>query len=131
MKFRVRAANSARILLLSTPGNMQAPSYQIDIGMQDNTKTIVRFKLASGETTVEQDTKDILSITELRPFWISWTNGTLKFGSGSIVDASTIISVTDPQPAYRRDVHSMAVSSESATIAEWEFGDTYDAGAYK
>jgi hypothetical protein len=126
--FRVRAAHGASVLLLSTPGNIQAPSYQVDIGAQDNTKTIIRVKSATGETTVEQDTKDILSIIELRPFWISWTNGTLKFGTGSIVDASTVISVADPQPAYRRDVHSLAVSSESATIAEWEFGDIYDAG---
>ena len=128
--FRVRAQSDARILLLSTPGNIRAPSYEIDIGAEDNTKTVLRVRSVIGEITVEQGTADILSATELRPFWISWMNGTVKFGRGSMAGTSQVISITDPQPTFRKDVHSIAVSSTTVTLAEWEFGDDYDSGMH-
>jgi len=126
--FRVRALSDARLLLLSTPGNVQAPSYEIEIGAEDNTKTLLRVRSVVGDITIEQVTKDILNVAELRPFWISWMNGTIKFGTGSVVGLSQVIFVTDPQPTFRKDVHSIAVSSSSLMRAEWEFGDDYDSG---
>lgn len=128
--FRVRALSDAKLVLLSTPGNTNTPCYEIDIGVQGNSKSVLRVRSVIGAITVEQDTVNILSITELRSFWVSWSNGTLKFGSGSISGTATIASIVDPEPTYRKDVHSIAVASETNLVAEWEFGDAFDAGTY-
>lgn len=123
--FRLRAAENAKVLLLSTVDNTRAPSYEVVIGMDGNTKTVLRVQSVIGEIVAEQETINILSSGELRPFWIRWTNGMLNFGTGSIVGSNTVISIVDPQ---KQDIHSLAVSSDSGSTAEWEFGDIYDTG---
>lgn len=123
--FKVKAASDAKISLLRVPSNFHAPSYEIIVGAEFNTRTILHSKSAGGDQIVFQvNTPDILSSTELRSFWVSWTNGTVRFGRGDTPGQSELLSYVDPQPAFRRHVHSLAVAS-GLGIAEWELGQEF------
>jgi hypothetical protein len=126
--FRVKADSDAKFRLLSAPGNVRAPSYEVEIGSAGNTKTALHIRSVGGEIVVEHDTPGILSANEWRPFWVSWTSGTVKFGKGDIVGENIVINVQDPQPHYRNHIQSIAVATGSNTRAEWEFGEAYDTG---
>ena len=120
--FKVRAMSDAKVSLLRVPSNFKAPSYEIVVGAESNTRTVIHSKAAGGDQIVSQvNTPDILSFTELRSFWVSWNNGTVRIGKGETVGLNEILSYVDPQPAFRRHVHSIAVASGQG-IAEWELG---------
>lgn len=74
----------------------------------------------------EVDSLDILHADELRPFWVRWLNGTVEFGKGDVVGVNRVLKFTDPDPTYRKHVHSLAVASLADSTAEWEFGDPFD-----
>lgn len=126
--FKVRVQSDAKLALLIVPGNYKTASYEFEIGVNGNTKSILRIKSATGDLVTEVDTPSILSESELRPFWISWHNATIRFGTGESVGQGQLLSQTDPQPAYRRHVHSVAVASGAVVNGEWEFKGTLDDG---
>ena len=43
-------------------------------------------------------TENILSCTEMIPFWVSWTGGRLALGYGTLPTFRTIVSYEDPKP---------------------------------
>ena len=109
---------------------MKAPSYEIEIGAQFNSKILLHSKAAGGDSIVSQvDSPSVLGSTEFRPFWISWNNGTVRFGKGDVVGLNQLISYVDPQSAFRRHVHSIAVASGSG-VAEWELGREFGSRKY-
>jgi hypothetical protein len=124
--FKVRSASDAKVALLSVPGSFKAPSYEITIGAEQNTLTVLRCRSFSGDVVFDVDTAGILSVEELRPFWISWVNGTVSFGVGEVVGYGRRLRFQDPDPTYRKYVHSLAVASGPGTSAEWEFGQNFD-----
>jgi len=44
-------------------------------------------------------TLKILNINEFRMFWVSWSDGVIKVGTGSIVGQNTFMSYVDPKPS--------------------------------
>lgn len=124
--FKVKAAHDALISLLRVPSNFKAPSYEIVIGTAGNTKTVLHIKSELSNLVYEVFTPSILSSDELRAFWVSWVNGMVQFGTGELVGENVLLYYNDPQPAYRRYVHSLAVASGLDVAAEWEFGDPFD-----
>jgi hypothetical protein len=123
--FKVKASSDAKISLLRVPSNFLAPSYEIIVGAEFNTKTILHSKAAGGDQIAFQvNTPDILSSAELRSFWVSWMNGTVRFGKGDTPGQNELLNYVDPQPAFRRHVHSIAVAS-GLGIAEWELGAAF------
>lgn len=130
--FKVKAQSDAMISLLRVPRNIFATSYEIVIGTQSNghTVTILRGKspLGANEFEIEIDTVDILSSTDLRSFWVSWQDGAIQFGTGNVFGQGRLINYKDPQPSYRKYVHSLAVAS--GTNAEWEFGQPFGSSMY-
>ena len=125
--FKVRSRSDAKVALLSVPSNSKAASYEIIIGAQENTVTILRCRSPSGDISFEVDTPSILSADELRHFWVQWINGTIEFGKGDTVGLARQLKFTDPDPTYRKYIHSLAVASMSEEMAEWEFGTSFDA----
>jgi hypothetical protein len=124
--FKVKSASDAKVALLSVPSNFKAPSYELIIGADQNTVTILRCKSISGDVVFEIDTPDILNSNELRPFWVSWVNGTIEFGKGDIFGMNRLLKFSDPDPTYRKHVHSLAVASALDAVGEWEFGDPFE-----
>jgi len=124
--FRVRSASDAKVALLSIPGNFKAPSYELVIGAAQNTMTVLRCRSVTGDVVFDIDTPDILNVDELRSFWIGWTNGTITFGKGEAVGINRLLRFQDPNPTYRKYIHSLAVASEGESTAEWEFGDSFN-----
>ena len=51
------------------------------MGAENNTKTVVRYR---NNSLGEVATPSLLSCTEVRNFWISWHNATLRVGRGYI-----------------------------------------------
>jgi len=109
------------LALLSVPSNLNAPSYEVTIGTQGNMLTVLKSKSPMGDLIIQADTPGILDPSVFRSFWISWINGTVNFGSGDTVGQSRLLSFIDPQPTYRKHVHSIAVASGAGSIGEWEF----------
>jgi len=124
--FKVRTSRDAKIALLSVPSNYKAASYEITIGAQENTVTILKCRSPSGDVAFEVGTPSILSADELRHFWVQWINGTIEFGKGDIVGVSRQLKFTDPDPTYRKHILSLAVASMSEEMAEWELGNAFD-----
>lgn len=126
----MKAASDAKISLLRVPSNFMAPSYEIVVGAESNSKTILHTKAAGGDLIAFQvNTPDILSSTELRQFWVKWSNGTIRFGKGGVVGLNELMNYVDPQPAFRRHVHSIAVAS-GLGAAEWELGQEFGSRKY-
>jgi Farnesoic acid 0-methyl transferase len=126
--FKVRSTNDAKIALLSVPSNVRAWSYELTIGAKMNTVTTLSYNSPSGDNVHEVSTLGILSDSELRSFWLTWVDGSVKFGRGSVVGVSEVLTFTDPDPAYRRFIHSLAVASLADEKAEWEFGSSFETG---
>lgn len=126
--FKVRASNDAKIALLSVPSSFRAPSYEIIIGAERNTLTIIRTRSPKGDVESQVSSPDILSANELRPFWIQWTNGTIEFGAGEAIGVNSILKFVDADSTYRKHIHSLAVASLADETAEWEFGSPFDTG---
>jgi len=122
----VKAASDAMVSLLSVPSNFKAPSYEIIVGALGNTKTLLHCKSSAGDIEFEIDTQNILSATELRSFWLSWVNGTIQFGTGDVVGQNRLLNFKDPQPTYRKYVHSVAVATGLGVNGEWEIGQKFD-----
>lgn len=126
--FKVRAQKDAKVALLIVHGNIRTASYEVEIGAQGNSKCLLKVKTSVGDIVSEVNTPSVLNEMELRAFWISWHNGTVRFGSGDSVDQNQLLSVVDPQPAYRRHIHSAAVATGDGPNGEWEFKGTLDDG---
>lgn len=124
--FKVRSTSDARIALLSIPSNFKAPSYEITVGAKQNTITTLRCRSQSGDVVFSVDSPDILSNQELRTFWVRWINGTIEFGRGDVVGSTRVLTYEDPDPTYRKHVHSIAVSSLASGTTEWELGSPFD-----
>lgn len=56
---------------------------EVAIGTSYNSKTVARM-MGSGSSLAEASTPSILVCNEMREFWLSWYNGTLRVGRGSI-----------------------------------------------
>ena len=54
---------------------------EVVLGAENNTKTLFRYR---NNSLGEVATPSLLSCTEVRNFWISWHNATLRVGRGYI-----------------------------------------------
>ena len=52
-----------------------------------------------GDTVVEQWTRNILSDTNYVKIWMSWTNGTISVGRGTVINEDVIMKYTDLNPS--------------------------------
>ena len=118
--FKVKSDRDAKLTLLSVPSNLRAPLYEITIGAQSNTKCVLKLRMGLNDVYIDFDTPDVLSATELRPFWLSWSNGTLRFGRGDVFYQNSLFIYNDPQPAYRKHIHAIELGSGTGSVAEWE-----------
>lgn len=115
--FKVRAARDAHIGLGAILGNTNVRMYKVKFGNYDNTKCTI-LTTPYGLEVAKTDCVDIMSATEMRAFWISWFNDTVKMGEGDRIDERTILSwdATDPHP-----VVALSFSTGWGADGDWHF----------
>lgn len=90
--FDMKGQNGLRILLLSQKKTFISPFYIIGLGRFLNKRSIIRNK---DDQIVNDDYGPQLSAAYFRPFWISWKNGLIQAGNGSIVNSSVVLTFMD------------------------------------
>ena len=55
-------------------------------------------KSKQGEPLSQVSTPDIMSANEYRQFWISWTGGVIRVGTGWVIDSNIFMQYLDPSP---------------------------------
>jgi len=98
--FEAKAARNVFIALTQYKDTyVQDKMYEVLIGGWTNTKsTLRRNKFEGAPKLAEANTPGILSETEFRPFWFSWANGRIYFGTGKVVGQNILLDYTDPNP---------------------------------
>ena len=76
---QVQASMSACILLSSVMTLKTVEGYEIEIGSDSNTKTVIRSAI-DGSTLVTVPSDGVLKSDDLAYYWISWNNGYIEVG---------------------------------------------------
>ena len=72
-------------------------------------------KSVYGSNVIDENTPDIVSCDELRPFWIRWGQG-VEVGEGTVVGARVFMKLTDTNP---KPVVAVALSTGWESSGEW------------
>lgn len=116
---RVMACKDAHIALMTTSRVADQPLdpyYEIVLGGYNNQKSDIR-KPGNGGLMAQVETPDILNEFEYRTFWISWKDGVVKFGQGSIVGELELLRYEDPAPL---DVSLVSLSTWERCPGMWK-----------
>ena len=112
--FRVKAAESAMILLSATAERTDKYAYEVGIGVNGNVNTWIR---KDEIIPIKIETRDILSANEFRTFWLRWEASDIELGRGSHVGVDSVIHWQDPNPTA---VHALSLASGGSATAQWE-----------
>ena len=123
--FEVKACEKGVVIALNEiPGNTTYHSYEVGLGMENGFSYIYDAELK--RNVAEAETKDVLSCTEFRPFWVSWADAGpdryIRVGTGQVNQEPYLIEYVK----LNEKAHLRAVSLDSQDQADWRFPD--DAG---
>lgn len=119
--FMVKAAADAHVALSAVYGDVDRKTYEIVIGTDGNTKSIIRYG-AGGPIMAESMTMNILSEEEFRYFWVSWANNQIEVGRGANYGVGTFLHWTIP-PSKQFNINCLAVSTGTPSRGQWEFAE--------
>ncbi|XP_067649029.1 uncharacterized protein [Haliotis asinina] len=116
VRFSLTASNDAHIALY-TPvnGNVPMDIYEIVIGGWSNTRSVVRTRQQGPPKVSESHVP--LDPSSAKHFWISWSQGVIKVGSGPEVGISTFMELADT--SY--NVTAIAVMTAWGSTGDWLF----------
>lgn len=123
--FMVKAAADAHVALRAVYGDVDRKTYEIVIGTDGNTKSIIRYG-AGGPIMVESMTMNILSEEEFRYFWVNWANNKIEVGRGANYGVGAFLQWTIP-PSKQFNINCLAVSTGTPSRGQWEFAELLDA----
>ncbi|XP_019646607.1 PREDICTED: uncharacterized protein LOC109487084 isoform X2 [Branchiostoma belcheri] len=113
--FEVQANNDAHVALSSQNQDLD-DMYEIVIGGWNNTRSAIR-RSKQGANRAFSSTPGILSSTESRGFWISWTaTGSISVGRQG--EAHPFLEWTDPQPLH---VAYAGYTTGWGSTGQWRF----------
>ncbi|KAK3100647.1 hypothetical protein FSP39_023031 [Pinctada imbricata] len=119
--FMVKAAGDAHLALSAVYGDVDRKTYEIVIGADGNTKSVIRYG-AGGTVVAEAITMNIISVKEFRYFWISWADHKVEVGRGAKYGHGRFLHW--PVPANRQfNVNCLSVSTDTASRGQWEFAE--------
>ena len=113
---RIRTCKDARILISEYLGIVTFGSYEVQIGTSENSKTRL-VEYSTGVELTSIDTEGILDCERLRPFWVSWSNGEVKFGMGTDPGVKVLLTYTS---AFSHSIGGLSLVSALGD-AVWEF----------
>ncbi|XP_046373128.2 uncharacterized protein LOC124146734 [Haliotis rufescens] len=120
VRFNLTAANDAHIGLY-TPDNGAVPQdmYEIVIGGWGNTKSVIRIRQQGSIKDSKNHTP--LDSSRAKPFWVSWSSGVIKVGTGTEVGVSTFMQLADTT----HHVTSIAVTTGWGSTGDWVFEEEH------
>ncbi|KAK3602326.1 hypothetical protein CHS0354_007120 [Potamilus streckersoni] len=124
LTFMVMASADAHISLSAVYGDVDRKTYEIVIGADGNTKSMIRDG-SMGKVRSEALTINVLSKSELHYFWISWGNHHVEVGRGAQYGHGRFLDWNVP-PNRQFHVNSLAVATGYASHGQWEFAELFD-----
>ncbi|KAK7474527.1 hypothetical protein BaRGS_00034221, partial [Batillaria attramentaria] len=121
LTFKIKTAGEAYIALSAVYGDLERKTYEIVLGAEENSKSFIRDS-SLGPIKAEAQTVNLLSDTEFRYFWISWTNNMVEVGRGARYGQQQFLRWKVP-PNKQFHVNCMAVSTSRVGKGEWEFAE--------
>ena len=123
--FKVKACESAYVLLAKYPGVTTYSAYEIRIGVLaggSTMKTQIRKRLSRQQGPAPVTTPNILECSEFHYFWIEWREGYIGFGKGAIPRTDKVTEWNHGDAQFEVNAISMASPSPMAN-AKWVFED--------
>jgi hypothetical protein len=102
--FGVAACNDVHVALTETPGVQTRRAYELVIGASGNSQTLLK-DASSGSSLAQVSSANILSCNAVKSFWLSWTNASVSFGTGTVLEVGRVL--------YHRDPNLYAISAIS------------------
>ena len=107
--FRVMACSDVQITLISSPHY----KYYIMVGTENNTVSYIRRREAIVKTVVRTTG---LRCTEYQAMWVSWREGTLRVGRGSMIGDATFLEYAD-EFDFTDTIRTVVL--EQASLGDW------------
>ena len=117
LKFKVRAGGDVYLALSELTGHTQSLTYEIVIGCGNNSQSQIRQSV-NGEVKTRATTTDILSGSEMRPFWISWKRGAILVGHGDTIGERSFLMWKPDSP---HDINAVSMTTGEDRMGAWEF----------
>ena len=114
--FRVMACSDAQVALSQLPGIFTHYTYELLVGVESNSKTILKSAIG-GATLTEVDSPQILDCQSERAFWISWKFGELSFGKGSVPEQGRMLYYQNS--ADWHDINALSFLTPAGTVGRW------------
>ena len=92
-------------------------SFEIEIGGQQNSRTVIRENVY-GNIIKHKNTPNLLNCSASLPFWVAWKNGNVAMGYGADVYKSIIIEWTNPN---RVNLNAISLCSTHVGGGRWAF----------
>ena len=110
LTFRVRACRGAQLILSSELAhNLSVAHYTIAL----DTRTVIRH---NRRVRAHLYTPGVLSCAEDRYFWLSWKNGLVRLGSGSLHGVGEVLKWKNPNPF---DVNAIGLVTNAGVKGRW------------
>ena len=118
--FSVKLCKDAYITLSEIAGLTLYNTYEIIIGYQENSESLILYE-RGGERLVTVQTPGILDCNKPELFWVSWDGpiqNSIDVGRGSVVGDRVFMS-TPTEHTFR--INSVAIASGYTETGDWEF----------
>ncbi|XP_048773613.2 collagen alpha-3(VI) chain-like [Ostrea edulis] len=114
--FRVKAHNDVHMVLSSVDSYTSGTHYEVIICGWGNTRSTIRYSIRGSECVAYSAT--LLSQTYFDDFWVSWSGGQVKAGTGSTVGSNTFMTCSH-SPSY--EVNYILIKTGWGSTGDWRF----------
>lgn len=118
ISFEVKSCKDTSIYLVnSREFDLSSPIYNIHIGGNWNKYSAIRVRKQNVDpVTPKIADGNYLNCSKLMPFWASWFNGFIKFGTGLVINSNIVAEWQDMKPF---DINRIAISTGNGASGEW------------
>ena len=113
--FELKACRDGHVVLMDRVGDDVA--YELTIGSSGNDWCVIRKQRQTTDVAGAY-TPDILNCDQMLPFWVSWVDGLIQLGRGSMIGDDLIVSWQDAEPLA---VSHVSISTYSTSEGYWQF----------
>ena len=114
--FQLKSCREAAVLL-STAEDLVSPNfYEFFLGGANN--SVIFLTKNHGSDDANARSPNLLDCKQMTSLWLSWENGRIKAGTGSVVDQNVLLDWTDARPF---DIKGIGIMSAYGSSGEWIF----------